>query len=192
MTKLFWKINLVPVRANQAPGDSGSLLLCLGRRSLVIPPFSRKRASLWLILLSGLLAGCHRAPQTVAELREHLPGTYVGEIHLQGRTEAMRLRITPHSLTERSAQVLEFNSVQYAVLDPHGALQTEGDASIHGTITLPGLEVRLESVRDSSAGEDFIKARSFQGRLSDDLQTAEADWTTSYGQKGHLKAEAAR
>ena len=151
-----------------------------------------KLRSLSFILLVGLLAGCHRAPQTVVELRQQLPGTYAGEIHLQGQSEAMRLRITPHNLSERSARVLEFNSVQYAVLDARGALQTEGDASIRGTITLPGLEVRLESMGNSSAGEDFIKAGSFQGKLSDNLQTAEADWTTGYGQKGHLKAEAAR
>ncbi len=125
------------------------------------------------------------------ELRQRLPGTYVGEMHLRGQTEAMRLRITPHNLTERSDQVLEFNSVQYAVLDAHGGLQTEGDASIRGTITLPGLEVKLESMGDLS-GEEFIKANSFQGKLSGDLQTAEASWTSTYGQSGHLKAEAAK
>ncbi len=146
--------------------------------------------TLCLGMLASLLAGCHHAPQTAAELRRRMPGTFTGEIRMQGQSEPMHLRITPHDFTERSAQVLEFNSVQYAVLDAHGGVQNEGDAGIRGTITLPGLEVRLESMGDSGSGEDLVKPGSFQGKLSDDLQSGEANWTTSLGQSSHLKVEA--
>ena len=136
------------------------------------------------------LTGCHRAPQNAAELRRDLPRIYVGEFRLQGQTEPLHLRVTPHNLTERDTKVLEFNSVQYAVLDAHGNVQTEGDADIRGTISLPGLEIRLENIGNLSGGEDLIKPGSFQGKLSGDLQTGEADWTSGYGQKGHLKMQA--
>lgn len=144
------------------------------------------------LLAFSFLAGCHRPTQTSAELRQRMPGAFIGELRLLGQPEPMRLRLTPHNLIERDAQTLEFNSVQYALLDAHGGLQTEGDASVRGTITLPGLEVKLEDVGERAGGEDLVKPGSFQGKLSADLQSGEADWTSGLGQKNHLKLEAAR
>ncbi len=144
----------------------------------------------WLCLL--VLAGCHRAPQTSAELRKGLPRQFTGEIYVQGQSEPLRLRITPHDFTERDSRVLEFGGVRYAVLDARGGVQSEGDASLTGTITLPGLEVRLEGAGNLGEGGDFVKAGTFQGKLSEDLQTGEASWTTGYGQAGRLKVEAVK
>ena len=149
-------------------------------------------SSLAAALCLSLLTGCHRPPETAAELRRRMPGSYIGEIRLVGQSQSMRLRLTPHNFVERDTKVLEFNSVQYALLDARGTLQSEGDASLRGTITLPGLDVRLESLGEREGGEDLVKPGTFQGKLSGDLQSGEADWTSGLGQKNYLKLEAAK
>ena len=146
--------------------------------------------NLCVLLLVGSLIGCHRAPKDAAELQRELPRIYVGELRLQGQAEPVRLRVTPHNFSPRDANVLEFNGVQYALLDAHGSTLTEGDASIVGTITLPGLEVRLENIGNLANGEDLVKTGSFKGKLDGDLQSGEAEWATSLGQRGTLKVHA--
>ena len=155
-----------------------------------LPTLTVVRGGLCALLLASSLAGCHRAPKNSAELQRELPRIYVGELHFQGQAEAMRLRVTPHNFSVRDDKVLEFNGVEYSVLDRQGGVQTQGDANLTGTITLPGLEVRLESVGNLSNGDELVKTGSFQGKLSDDLQTGEAEWTTGLGQKGSLKLHA--
>ena len=148
------------------------------------------RAAVCAVLFATSLTGCHQAPKNSAELQRELPRIYVGELHLQGQAEAMRLRVTPHNFSVRDDKVLEFNGVEYAVLDRQGGVQTQGDANITGTITLPDLEVRLENVGNLANGDDLVKPGSFKGKLRDDLQTGEAEWTTGPGQKGSLKLHA--
>jgi hypothetical protein len=126
-------------------------------------------------------AGCHRTPETAAELAKALPRAFAGELHLQGDTQA-----------RRSARVLEFNRVDYQLQDEQGAPTSSGQARIRGTITLPGLDIRLEALGpDFSGGEDAIRPETFSGKLSGNLQSFDAEWSTGLGQKATLTMQAA-
>jgi hypothetical protein len=137
-------------------------------------------------------AGCHRTPETAAELAKALPRAFAGELHLQGDTQARRIRVEARELSVRSARVLEFNRVDYQLQDEQGAPTSSGQARIRGTITLPGLDIRLEALGpDFSGGEDAIRPETFSGKLSGNLQSFDAEWSTGLGQKATLTMQAA-
>lgn len=145
-----------------------------------------------LIIVCGcLLAACHRAPQTAAELQRALPQQYQGELHLQGEPQGRKIIVEPHDFTVLDAHSLEFNRVRYqffAGSDVAGA----GDAQIRGTISAPGLVIQLGEVGGTADvdGGDALKAGTFEGKLSGDLQTMEATWKTGFGQGVTLKVKA--
>ena len=143
------------------------------------------------LLLPCLLAGlsaCHRAPQTAKQLFDRLPRHWQGDAHLQGGTDTHKINIELRQLTVRDEHTLEFNRVHYQVLVGN-EVAAEEDAAIRGTITAPGGEVRLE--QEGTEAGDALKPGTFQGKVSDDLQSAEASWTTGLGQSATLKLKAA-
>ena len=148
----------------------------------------------WLVVFSFCLlpsafclSGCHRAPDTAAELQRQLPRQFRGEMRWAGDAQPHPLVIEPHELSVRGPHLLEFNKVRYQVLGGGEALAS-GDASIRGTISTTELEIRVEEASDSG---DAIKADTFKGHLSADLQTAECEWTNGLGQPMKLKITAA-
>lgn len=143
-------------------------------------------------MLCGLLAGCHHAPQTAAELQTSLPHQYRGELHLQGEQQSRKIVVEPRDFTVRDAHLLEFSHVRYQLLAGSEVL-ADGDAQIRGTISAPGLAIRVENVAGTADvdGGDALKAGTFQGTLSSDLQKLEATWQTGFGQSATLKAQAA-
>ena len=148
-------------------------------------------ASRWRFLFSAfclLFSACHRGPRTAAELQAQLPHQFRGEIRLQGETQTHPLVIEPHDFNVRNAQLLEFNGVRYQVLTGSQVI-AEGDAGIRGTISAPGLEIRVESV--TGAGEGAVKADTFEGHLGGGLRTGEAAWTNDLGQRVRLELKAA-
>ena len=145
-----------------------------------------------IVVCGGLTAGCHHAPQTAEELQKSLPHQYRGEIHVQGETQARKIVIEPHDLTVVGPHVLEFNRVRYQLL-AGSEVGGAGDVAIRGTISAPGLVIHLEEVGSSGETDagDALKAGTFEGKLSGDLQTLEAKWMTGFGQGVTLKVEAA-
>ncbi len=145
----------------------------------------------WIAGLCCLLAGCHRAPQTAAELQKTLPRQFQGEIHLQGEQQARKIVVEPHDFTVLDPHTLEFNRVRYQ-LSSGGEVGAAGDAEIRGTISAPGLAIHLESVSGSAdvEGGDAFKAGTFYGTLSGDLQKMDATWKTGFGQEVTLKVQA--
>lgn len=105
----------------------------------------------------------------------------------QGDARAHPLVIEPHELSVRSAHLLEFNRVRYQVL-AGGNVMAEGDANIRGTISTPDLEIHVEEAADSG---EAMRADTFKGHLSADLQSAECEWTNGLGQPMKLKMTAA-
>lgn len=143
-----------------------------------------------VLLAAALLAlatACHRPPQTAAQLLERLPRRFTGEVLLQGQSAPQAVRIESRQLAARDEHLLEFSGVNLVLLTPDGSVQAEHPAACRGTISAPGLEIRLEEL---GGAEDMLKAGSFAGQLSADLQTVEATWTTSLGSKGSLKLTA--
>ena len=47
------------------------------------------------VVLCGLTAACHRAPQTAEELWKQMPRQYRGELHLQGETQSLKVQAVP-------------------------------------------------------------------------------------------------
>ena len=157
-----------------------------------IPMISRHQESrhgrFWHVAVTTLAcaalgtAGCQRAPQTAAELIKALPQAYAGDLQLQGETGAIHLRVQARELSIRSEHVLEFDRVDYQVQDAQGAINAEGEAQIRGTITAPGFDVRLEAEGSTfPGGEDAIRPETFNGKVSRDLQSLEAQWSTGLG-----------
>ncbi len=152
----------------------------------------RARQFGWIAMCGLLLAaGCHRPPQTAAELAKALPATFSGEVQLQGETQPRPIRLEPRELSVRGEHVLEFNRVDYHLLDARGAVMTEGEARIRGTIAAPGLQIQLEVVGAEGGSEEAVRPETFSGKLSADLQALEAEWSTSLGQKAKLTAHGA-
>ena len=141
-----------------------------------------------LLVLPLLLAGCHHAPQTAAELQQNLPHQFKGDVLMQGSREPHHLIVEPHEISVRNEHLLEFNKVRYQILAGSEVL-TEGDVGIRGTISVPDLEIRVENASDAENGE-AVKPDTFKGQLSADLHTATAEWTSGIGQKVTLKATA--
>ena len=149
---------------------------------------SISRLTFFCLALGLFLAGCHRAPQTAAELQQNLPHQFKGDILVQGSSEPHHLVVEPHEISVRNEHLLEFNKVPCQILAGSEVL-TEGDAGIRGTISVPDLEIRVESTSDAEGG-DAMKPDTFKGRLSADLRTATAEWTGGMGQKVTLKVTA--
>ena len=135
-----------------------------------------------------LFTGCHRAPQTAAELQQNLPHQFKGDVLMQGSTEPHHLIVEPHEISVRNEHLLEFNKVRYQILAGSEVL-TEGDAGIRGTISVPDLEIRVENTSDGESN-DAMKPDTFKGQLSADLRTATAEWASGMGQKVTLKVTA--
>ena len=139
------------------------------------------------LILLFFLSGCHRAPQTAAELQGKLPRQFRGDILLQGDAQPHHLVVEPHDFSVKDARLLEFNRVRYQVL-AGGEVMAEGDAAIRGTISTPDLEIHIEQA--DADGGDAMKPDTFKGHLSADLRTAEAAWTGGLGQPMKLKVTA--
>jgi hypothetical protein len=135
-------------------------------------------------------AGCSRAPRNAAELAKALPEAFTGELHIEGETQPHHIRLEARELSVRSEHVLEFNRVDYQLKDGQDDPGAEGEARIRGTITAPGLEVRLE-MPGTGFSEDVVRPETFTGKLSGDLQSLDAEWSNGLGQKAHLKLQAA-
>jgi hypothetical protein len=146
------------------------------------------RVAICALLLAG---GCQRTPQTAADLEKALPQAFAGELHLQGETEPQRIRVEARELSIRSEHVLEFNRIDYRLQDAPGEPSSEGQARIRGTITAPGLEIRLEKLgSEFTGGEDAIRPETFTGKLSANLKTLDAQWSTALGQQEKLTMQA--
>jgi hypothetical protein len=158
----------------------------------LLPRALWRRVGMTLACSVLFTAGCRRPPQTAAELAKALPPAFTGELHLQGETETHHVRIQARELSIRSEHVLEFNRVDYQIQDAPGAPSSEGEAHIRGTITAPGFDIRLEMLGSTfSGGEDAIRPETFTGKLSRDLQSVDAEWSTGLGQKAKLTLHAA-
>ena len=151
----------------------------------IFPSFRRY---LPLVLLLAL-AGCHRAPQTAAELRDRLPRHWQGDmkIQLQNEQRSSRIGVELRELTVRTEHVLEFNRVRWQVLAGNETL-AQDEAAIRGTITLPGGEIRVEAEGTQTNGE--LDPGSFHGTLAPDLQSAEMGWSSGTGEAMTLKLRA--
>ena len=137
-------------------------------------------------------SACHRGPGTAAELEATLPRQFRGEVKFQGDPQPHTLVVEPHDFTVRSAHVLQFDRVRYQILAGGSNVVAEGDAGLRGTISTPGLDIRIEQVTDAAeaGGGEVIKADTFKGSLSADLHTADATWTSGLGQEMKLKVTA--
>ena len=60
-----------------------------------------------------------------------------------------------------------------------------------GTISAPGGEVKIEDAGGAGGG-DALKAGSFEGKLSADLENVGAKWKTGYDQAVSYQGKAAR
>ena len=144
----------------------------------------------WVVVACAwlLLPSCQRAPRNAAELRDRLPRHWEGEIRLQGEGGGRRIAIEVRELTARSEHMLEFNRVSYQFF-AGGEAVVQNEAAIRGTITAPGGAVRLDE--EGTEAGDVLRAGSFTGQLSGNLQSVEAQWTTGDGQSATLKLHAA-
>ena len=151
---------------------------------------SHHPARRWVIIACALLLlpSCQRAPRNAAELRDRLPRRWEGEIYLQGDGSGRRIALELRELTARSEHVLEFNRVSYQFF-AGGEAVAQSEAAIRGTITAPGGAVRLDE--EGTEAGDVLRAGSFTGQLSGNLQSVEARWTTGDGQGATLKLHAA-
>ena len=71
---------------------------------------------------------------------------------------------------------------------PPGA---EGEAHIRGTITAPGFDIHLETLGSTfSGGDGAIRPETFTGKLSPNLQSLDAQWSTGLGQQARLTLHA--
>ena len=145
------------------------------------------KKALALLLGGGLLAaGCSRGPQTAGELFDKMPRRYRGELRLQGETGTRTLGVELLDLKVRDEHHLEFNCVAYEVDGGDEGVQ-KGEAPMRGAISAPGGEVQIED-----ASGDALKAGSFGGKLSADLESVEAKWKTGYDQSVGYQGKAAR
>ncbi len=106
---------------------------------------------------------------------------------MQGDASPQAVRIEARQLATRSALLLEFSGVNVVMLNGSGAVQSEHAAACRGTISTPDLDIRIE---DIGGAEDILKAGTFTGKMSADLQKVEASWTTNFGTSGSLKLTA--
>lgn len=142
------------------------------------------------LMLTLAVGACQRAPQNATELMSRLPRQFTGEAQMQGDTGGSRVRIDLREFAVRSEHVLEFTGVNLAQLGANGVVLNERYVPCRGTIGAPGFQIALEDL-GAPGGEDILKVGTFTGKLSGDLQTAEAGWTTAFGTKGSLKLKAA-
>ncbi len=145
-----------------------------------------------VLVLGGclLVAGCSRGPQTAGELFDKMPRRYRGELRVQGETGTRTLGVELLDLKVREEHHLEFNRVAYQVDGGDEGTQ-RGEAPMRGTISAPGGEVQIEDASGAGGG-DALKAGSFEGKLSADLESVEAKWKTGYDQAIGYQGKAAR
>ena len=89
----------------------------------------------------------------------------------------------------RDPHHLEFTQVRYQFFTGN-RVTAQGEMNIRGAISTPGLVIQIDEITGEGSG-DAMKPGSFQGRLSQDLQTVDAAWMTGDGQGVKLKATAA-
>ena len=145
--------------------------------------------STFLLLLGGCLlsAGCSRGPQTATELYDRMPRQYRGELRLQGETGTRTLGVELLDLTVRDEHHLEFRRINYQLAGGDEGAQ-RGEAPVRGTISAPGGKIEIED----AGGNDALKAGSFEGKLSAELESVEAKWKTGYDQAVGFQGKAAR
>lgn len=138
------------------------------------------------LLLAATVAGCSRAPRNAYEAKELLPRAFAGKVSEGERGPARTVRIPTDSIRVRDERTLEFATVRFLLLNPvNDSILTDETVPAQGTVTIPGGEIRLESVAGESAGAS-VEAMSFVGKLADDCQSAEASWQMD-GQKTTLR-----
>ena len=141
------------------------------------------------VALASLLAaavGCSRAPRNAYEAKEMLPRAFAGKASEGERGPARTVRIPTDSLRVRDEHTLEFATVRFLLLNPvNDSILTDETVPARGTVTIPGGEIKLESVGGESLGP-AVEAASFVGKLADDCQSAEASWQMD-GQKTTLR-----
>lgn len=156
---------------------------------MISTPLTRRT---FAFLLAGcfLAAGCSRGPQTAAELFDRMPRRYRGELRLQGETGTRTLGVELLDLSVRDEHRLAFGRIAYET-DGGDEGRQRGEAPVRGTISAPGGEVRIEDAGGVGGG-DALKAGSFEGKLSADLEGVEAKWKTGYDQAVGYHGKAAR
>ena len=144
-----------------------------------------------LLITTAVAAGCSRAPSNAYEAREMLPRAFAGKVSENDRGPARTLRLPTDSLRVRDEHTLEFESVRFLMLNPlDDSILMDETVPARGTVTIPGGEIRLESVgAEGAAGA--VEAASFVGRLADDCRSAEASWQMQ-GQKETLRLKAVK
>ena len=146
-----------------------------------------------LFFLGGCLllaAGCSRGPQTAAELFDRMPRRYSGELRVQGETGTRTLAVELLDLKVRDEHHLEFGRIAYQVAGGDEGAQ-RGEAPVRGTISAPGGEVQIEDTDGVGRG-DALKAGSFGGKVSTDLDSVEAKWKTGFDQAVSFHGTAGR
>ena len=143
-------------------------------------------------LTTGLcLTACSRAPQNAYEARERLPRAFAGKVSEGERGSARTVRVPTDSLRVRDEHTLEFDAVRFLLLSPiNDDILMDETIPARGTVTIPGGEVRLESVHGQSVGAS-VEAASFTGKLADDCRSAEAAWQMD-GQRTTLRLKAVK
>jgi hypothetical protein len=154
----------------------------------------------WLLAL--LLPGCSRGPENATDAKAKLPRFYEGKVSFDGERAGGRLvRVATDSLRVRDEHTLAFERVHFYVLTPlNNEILFDETLPVRGTITVPGLDVALEeqNFNQRVAGvPTALRPGSLHGRLSTDLQAADADWlmtdpNTGQERKAVLKLKAAR
>ncbi len=119
-----------------------------------------------------------------------MPRRYGGELRLQGETGTRTLNVELLDLKVRDAHLLEFNRIAYEV-SGGGEGVHKGEAPVKGTVSAPGGEIRIEDASGVGGG-DALKAGSFEGKLSGDLEKVETKWKTGYDQTVGFQGKAAR
>ena len=121
-----------------------------------------------------------------------LPRAFAGQVSEEGARGSTRtVRVLTDSLRVRDEHTLEFSDVHFLLLNPLGGdILMDETVPARGTVTIPGGELRLESVNGESAGAS-VEAASFTGQLADDCRSAEARWQMN-GQPQTLRLKAVK
>lgn len=144
-----------------------------------------------LLVTAAALPACSRAPRDAYEARERLPRAFAGKVSEGERGPARIVRVPTDSLRVRDEHTLEFDAVRFLLLNPlDDSILMDETVRARGTITVPGGEVRLESVNGEGAGS-AVEAASFVGKLAEDCQSAEASWRMG-GERATLRLKAVK
>ena len=133
---------------------------------------------------SLLLASAVRA-MDIKELTEKLPRAYIGEFQWDGDKTVQNIVITfeqVRGLNEQNVEALGCGSYE--------AGRSVTKIKVRMFVRLPDLTVEIFE-RSPEGNGSFETGGSHRGKLSDDLQSIDAQWTTTAsGQRGQLHMRA--